>query len=70
MTPTHQTQPLSLVEAERAAIVAALRHTGGNLPGASWLLGCGLSTLRRKIQGYDIEAGEWSDWAKAAGSQP
>jgi Nif-specific regulatory protein len=46
----------TLKEAERRAIVAALRHTDGNKARAAQLLECDRSTLYKKIRDYDIEA--------------
>ena len=43
-------------ESERAAIEAALAHSGGALSRAAELLGMGRTTLWRKIRSYGIEA--------------
>jgi transcriptional regulator of acetoin/glycerol metabolism len=43
-------------ENERAAIEAALAHSGGALSRAAELLGMGRTTLWRKIRSYGIDA--------------
>lgn len=57
----------TLVEMERAAIIAALRHTRGNMDGAAWLLGIGRSTLYRKVRSYEIVPSEYMVLAAKAG---
>lgn len=51
--------PVSLVQAERQAIVMALRYCMGNKEGAAWKLGIGKSTLYRKIRELEIREEEW-----------
>ncbi|RME72472.1 MAG: FHA domain-containing protein [Planctomycetota bacterium] len=46
--------PISLAEAERRAIVAALEHTGGRKGEAARLLGISHPTLNRKLRAYGI----------------
>ena len=46
---------LSLREAEKRAVAAALRHTGGRKGDAAALLGIAWPTLNRKIREYGIE---------------
>lgn len=58
----------SLVEVERAAIVAALRRTRGNMDGAAYFLGIGRSTLYRKVRSYEIEPWEYMAAVKGAGA--
>lgn len=45
----------SIEEAEREAIVEALRHVGGNVTEAARRLGIGRATLYRKLTRYEIE---------------
>ena len=47
-------RPLTLAEAERAAIEAAIRHAGNNLTQASRLLGISKPTIYAKIRRYGI----------------
>ena len=61
----HEREPVSMMEAQRYAIVDALRYTHGDLLGAAWKLGIGLSTLRRKIKAYEIRNVEWAAIALA-----
>lgn len=60
-------RPLSLLEVERAAIIAALCYTSGNIGGAAWVLEIAQNTLRRKIKAYEIQPQEWMPKAEAAG---
>ena len=48
--------PITIEEAEEAAIRAALRHTGGKKGDAAALLGIAWPTLRRKLKKYEIDA--------------
>ena len=52
-TTTHEV--ITLREAERRAVEAALRHTGGKKGEAAQLLGTSWPTLNRKIKEYGIE---------------
>lgn len=52
-------KPMSIVEAERAAIVNALRATLGDKDGAAYFLGIGRSTLYRKMRSFEIQPEEW-----------
>ncbi|MHC5019679.1 MAG: sigma 54-interacting transcriptional regulator [Planctomycetota bacterium] len=45
---------ITLKEAERRAIIAALRHTGWKKGETAKLLGCSWPTLNKKIEDYDI----------------
>ena len=46
--------PSSMVEAERAVIVRALKQSGGHAETAADLLGMGASTMYRKIAEHGI----------------
>lgn len=46
--------PLSMVEAERAVLVRALKQSGGHAETAADLLGMGASTMYRKIAEHGI----------------
>ncbi len=46
--------PISIEEAEKRAIVAALRHTGGKKGEAARLLGIAHPTLNRKLRDYNL----------------
>jgi transcriptional regulator of acetoin/glycerol metabolism len=60
--------PLTMIEAQRAAIVEALRYTRGDIPGASYFLGIGRTTIYRKLREFEIRPDEYqTDWSKAAG---
>ena len=52
--------PTSLVQAERAVLVRALRDSGGHAETAADLLGMGASTMYRKIVEFEITDGERS----------
>lgn len=52
--------PVTLAEAERMAIVSAMRYCMGNKEGAAWKLGIGKSTLYRKIRELEIREEEWA----------
>jgi Nif-specific regulatory protein len=47
--------PITIAEAERRAVIAALRHTAGKKAKAAKLLGIAHPTLNRKIRDYGIE---------------
>jgi transcriptional regulator with GAF, ATPase, and Fis domain len=53
--PTGDQAPITIAEAERRAVVAALRHTCGRKGEAAELLGIAHPTLNRKIKAYGIE---------------
>ena len=53
-SPTDTTDILTLKEAERRAIVNALKVKGGNIPDAARALGIGRSTLYRKLKEYNL----------------
>ena len=46
--------PLSLVDAERAVLIRALKDSGGHAETAADLLGVGASTMYRKIVEHGI----------------
>ena len=50
---------LTVVEAVRAAIVVAMRATGGDRPAAARLLMIGRTTLYRKLREFEIRRDEW-----------
>jgi transcriptional regulator of acetoin/glycerol metabolism len=54
---------LTMVEAKRAAIVAALREAGGSPDGAAYMLEIARSTLYRKMREFEIQPREWMDRA-------
>ena len=49
----------TLVEAEREAIVAALRACGGSKDGAAFALMIGRTTLYRRIEQFEIRPEEY-----------
>lgn len=49
--------PLSMVEYEKAAIIAALKYCQGSIPEAAAILGIGQATLYRKINRFNIVPG-------------
>jgi transcriptional regulator of acetoin/glycerol metabolism len=53
-------EPLTMVEAQRSAIVEALRYTRGDMSGAAWFLGIGRATIYRKVRDYEIMPEEWN----------
>lgn len=52
-------EPFTLEHAERVAIVRAMRHVGGVKTEAAKLLGCGKSTLYRKLRQHSIDEHEY-----------
>ena len=56
---TEATKPITCWEAERRAIVEALRWARGDKMRAAVVLEIGLSTIRRKILGFEIKPEEW-----------
>ena len=54
-------QPRSLAEAEREAIVEAMRFTRGNTDGAAWYLNIGRTTVYRKMKAFEIEPKEYME---------
>ena len=52
--PAVDAQPISIREAERQAIILALRHTGGNRTRAAAILEITLKTLIKKIREYGV----------------
>ena len=56
--------PMSMVEAQRHAIVAALRYTYGDMAGSAYHLGIGRATIYRKVRDYEIQVEEWAEIEK------
>ncbi|MDP3273854.1 MAG: sigma-54 dependent transcriptional regulator [Deltaproteobacteria bacterium] len=54
VSPRAPAEPVSMANAERDAIVAALAHTEGNRRRAAQHLGIGLRTLYEKLKRYDL----------------
>ena len=65
MTAT-ATVPMTMAEAKRAAIVAALRYSRGDRTLAAATLGIGYGTIYRKIREFDIEPGEYMGTTSAS----
>ena len=53
-SPTDATDILTLKEAERRAIIQALKATGGNISAAAQALGIGRNTLYRKLEEHNL----------------
>jgi transcriptional regulator of acetoin/glycerol metabolism len=51
--------PITIMEAQRKAIVAALQYTHGNVKAAADVLWIARITLIRKIKAYEIKREEW-----------
>jgi len=52
--PTNTTDILTLKDAERVAIIQALKATGGNVTAAAQALGIGRNTLYRKLEEHNL----------------
>ena len=61
---------LTVAEAERRAIVAALAKTGGNLSAAIRVLKMGRTTLYRKLRAYGIDIGRPPRCRRVQGGSP
>lgn len=60
--------PMTMLDAQRGAIVAALRYTRGDMAGAAYHLGIGRATIYRKVKDYEIQSWEWAETAQARGA--